>query len=202
MRFSCTVDCVSGTRAENERWTRRYVVQNACTQVLTYNMTHFSILTFTVVFYMRPSLFFPKRDTTNDMIDLVVYVMNCMLEKEHGCVHGLGLVANMTGWKMENFSVSYWHKFLMTLQGHRVPTRISAFLLVDPPRWFDSIWTIMKPMMSDDFAEKVAVVTSDDLGSYLMDGYCFHLPDDMDGGMLNTNALVQSFIAERKAIES
>jgi len=136
------------------------------------------------------------------MIDLVVYVMNCMLEKEHGSVHGLGLVANMSGWKMENFSVSYWHKFLITLQGHRVPTRISAFLIVDPPIWFGSIWSIMKPMMSDDFAEKIAVVSSEELGNYLMDGWRIHLPDDMEGGLLNTNTLIKSFIAERKAIES
>lgn len=128
--------------------------------------------------------------------------MNCMLEKEHGSVHGLVLVANMAGWKMENFSVSYWHKLLTTLQGLRMPTRISAFLIVDPPSWFGSIETIMRPMMSDDFLEKVAIASSDELVQYLADGYREHLPDDMDDGKLNTNAIVNAFISERKAIES
>lgn len=136
------------------------------------------------------------------MIDLVVYVMNCMLEKEHGSVHGLGLVANMAGWTMENFSVPYWHKLLITLQGHRVPTRISVFLIVDPPSWFDSILTIMHTMMSDDFREKIAVVSSEDLKTYLMDGYHRYLPDDMQGGRMDTNHIVKAFTAERKASES
>lgn len=136
------------------------------------------------------------------MIDLVVYVMNCMLEKEHGSVHGLVLVANMADWTMENFSVSYWHKFLMTLQGHRIPTRIGAFFIVDPPSWFPSIYNIMKPMMSDDFQDKVAVVSSEELGKYLAHGYRDHLPDDVDGGQVDTNTLVKAFVAERKAIES
>lgn len=162
-------------------------------------MSFFS--SFYAVFYMRPSRYFPRKAPTDNMIDLVVYVMNCMLEKEHGSVHGLGLVANMAGWKMENFSVSYWHKFLMTLQGHRVPTRISAFLIIDPPSWFGSIWTIMKPMMSDDFREKVVVVSSDELENYLMVGYRDFLPDDMEGGRLSTDTLVKTFTAERKAIE-
>lgn len=124
-----------------------------------------------------------------------------MLEKEHGSVHGLVLIANMAGWKMENFSVPYWHKLLITLQGLRVPTRISAFLIVDPPTWFESIWTIMKPMMSDDFQEKVAIMSSEDLGSNLGYGYREHLPDDMDGGKVNTNELVKAFVTERKATE-
>ena len=154
------------------------------------------------VFYLRPSRYFPRKAPTNNMIDLVVYVMNCMLEKEHGSIHGLGLVANMAGWTMENFSVSYWHKLLITLQGHRVPTRISVFLLVDPPSWFDSIWTIMKPMMSDDFQEKVAIVSSGDLERYLMDGYEQYLPDDMAVGKMCTKHIVKAFVSERKAIES
>jgi hypothetical protein len=125
-----------------------------------------------------------------------------MLEKEHGSVHGLGLVANMTGWKMENFSVPYWHKFLMTLQGYRVPTRISLFLIVNPPSWFGSIWKIMKPMMSADFQKKVAAISLQDLDRYLMDGCHRYLPDDSDGGKLNTDGLVHAFIVERKTIES
>lgn len=154
------------------------------------------------VFYMRPSRYFPRKAPTNNMIDLIVYVMSTMLEKESGSVHGLGLVANMADWTMENFTVSYWHKLLITLQGHRVPTRISVFLIVDPPSWFDSIWKIMKPMMSDDFRDKVAVVSSKHLQVYLMDEYQRYLPDEMHGGRMNTSHIVKAFVAERKAIES
>jgi CRAL/TRIO domain len=135
-------------------------------------------------------------------IDVLVYTMNCMLEKEHGSVHGLGVIAIMMGWKMENFSVPYWHKFLITLQGYHVPTRISLFLIVNPPCWFGSIWKIMKTMMSEDFRKKVAVIGFDELSRYLMDGCCHHLPDDLEGGKLNMDTLVKAFIVERKAIES
>lgn len=154
------------------------------------------------VFYMQPGRYFPRETPTDTFIDLLVYTMNCMLEKEHGSVHGLGLVANMTGWTMESFGVPYWHKFLMTLQGYRAPTRISLFLIVNPPYWFGSIWKIMKPMMSKDFQKKVAVIGFDELDRYLMDGCRRHLPDDLEGGELNTDTLVKNFIAERKAVES
>jgi CRAL/TRIO domain len=151
---------------------------------------------------MKLGRYFPRETPMDIFFDLLVYVMNCMLEKEHGSVHGLGVVANMTGWKMENFSVPYWHKFLMILQGYRVPTRISLFLIVNPPFWFGSIWKIMKTMMSEDFQKKVAVIGFDELDRYLMDGCFHHLPDDVEGGTLNTDMLVKAFIAERKAIES
>lgn len=59
----------------------------------------------------------------------------------------------------------------------------------------------MKTMMSEDFQKKAAVIDFDELDRYLMDGCCHHLPDDLEGGKLNTNMLVKAFIAERKAIE-
>ena len=56
------------------------------------------------VFYMKPSRYVPRKTPLKNVIDNLGYVMNCMLEKEHGSVHGLVLIANMAGWKMENFS--------------------------------------------------------------------------------------------------
>jgi hypothetical protein len=58
--------------------------------------------------------------------------MNVMMEKEKACEEGIGFVADMNDWTMENFSVSYCYQFMMMLQG-RVPARVRQFLIVNPP---------------------------------------------------------------------
>lgn len=159
-------------------------------------------LLFLQVFYMRPSRFIPKTMSINYLMDNLVYVMNCLNEKERNCKNGIGLVANMTDWKMINFSVSYWHRFMATLQGRKSPTRIKLFLLVNPPSWFNKIWLVMKPMMSDDFRKRVHMISFHALKYHLKKGYEVALPDDIHSGRADTDAIIKSFIEERKKVES
>lgn len=154
------------------------------------------------VFYMRPSRFFPKETRTTTIIDNLVYVMNAMLDSEKACYDGIGLIANMSEWSKANFSVPYWHKFMMTLQGQRVPTRVELFLLVNPPSWFGSIWSVMKPMLSDSFRRKVHIVGLDDVQRFLAPGYERYVPDEFPFGQNNTEEIVRRFIEDRRLIES
>lgn len=160
------------------------------------------LLFLSTVFYMRPSRYFPKKTSVNAVIDNLAYVMGSMLEKEKSATDGIALVANMTEWTMTNFSIPYWNKLMMTLQGHRVPTRVELLLFVNPPSWFGSIWSIMKQMLSEDFGKKVHIIKLDRLKEYLAPGFEEYLPDDIQGGMASTAAMVQSFVADRKEIES
>jgi hypothetical protein len=58
---------------------------------LTYNIApHISVL------YFRPSRFFPGKESTERIIDNLVYVTNTMLEKEQACTDGIGVIMNMT----------------------------------------------------------------------------------------------------------
>jgi len=154
------------------------------------------------MFYMKPSRYFPKKTSVTTVIDNLVYVMECMLDDERTATDGVGFIANMTDWRMANFSVPYCHKFMMTLQGRRVPTRVGLFLIVNPPAWFGSIWAIMKPMLSEGFRKKVYMISFHAMALHLAPGYERYLPDDIYSGMASTNAIVQKFIADRKVIES
>ena len=154
------------------------------------------------VFYMKPARYFPRKMSTPSVIDNLVYVMDCMLEKEQAQRDGIGFLANMTDWKMSNFSVNYCHKFMMALQSKMTPTRVQLFLIVNPPSWFDSIWKIMKPMLHPEFRRKVHMISFHKMKDFLQPGYENYLPDEVHSGRENTNKVVEEFIAQRKQIES
>lgn len=135
------------------------------------------------------------------MIDNLVYAMGTMLEKEQACIDGIGVIANMTDWKMANFSVKYWHKLMMTLQGKRVPARVVMLLIVNPPSWFGSIWTIMRPMLSEPLRSNVLRIPFHEMDRYLANGFERFLPDEMHTGYNKTSLIVRDFIVERKRVE-
>lgn len=127
--------------------------------------------------------------------------MGTMLEKEQACIDGIGVIANMTDWKMANFSVKYWHKLMMTLQGKRVPARVVMLLIVNPPSWFGSIWTIMRPMLSEPLRSNVLRIPFHEMDRYLANGFERFLPDEMHTGYNKTSLIVRDFIVERKRVE-
>ena len=153
------------------------------------------------MFYMRPSRYFHKETSVKAIIDNLAYCMNTMVDRsEKACTEGIGFVANMDGWTMKNFDVNYCWQFMMMLQG-RIPVRVRLFLIVNPPSWFDKIWYIMKPMLSSDFRKKVFVIHEDKLMEHLAEGAEEYLPDEMETGKADTDAIVQDFITYRKHAE-
>jgi hypothetical protein len=151
---------------------------------------------------MRPSRYFPKKMSASSVINNLIYVMDCMLEREESQRDGIGFVANMEGWTMSNFQVNYCYKFMMGLQAKKTPTRVQLFLIVNPPAWFGNIWSIMKSMLSEEFRKKVHIVSHDGLKKYLVPGYEKMLPDDMIFGKQDTDKIVKDFIVERRQLES
>jgi hypothetical protein len=127
--------------------------------------------------------------------------MHAMLEKERPCREGIGFLACMDDWTMENFNVDYCFQFMMTLQGYVVPVRVQLFLIVNPPSWFGAIWKIMKPMLAPAFRKKVKMIPEQDLHRYLQEGYQTYLPDAMESGKANTDDLVEDFVTYRKYLD-
>lgn len=153
------------------------------------------------MFYMRPSRYFPGETTARTIIDNLCYVMNTILEKEHAQTEGIGFIACMDGWKMRNFDVNYCYQFMMALQGVMIPVKTQLFLIVNPPIWFASVWSIMKPMLVPSFRKRVKICPEKKISKYLEDGYEHFLPDDMASGRANTDAMVQDFIVYRQYAE-
>lgn len=155
------------------------------------------------MFYMKPSRFQPKENSTSDIIDNLVYVMNCMLENnEKAQKNGIGLVYNMDDWTMEHYQKSYIHRFMMALQSYIVPVKIVSFLIVNPPSWFRTVWLVLKPMLSPSFRQCVKICPESKLSKYLSADFRQFLPDEMTLGRASTNGMLHKFIAERQAIET
>jgi CRAL/TRIO domain len=87
------------------------------------------------------------------------------------------------------------------LQGHQIPVRVNFFLIVNPPDWFDKVWAMMRPMLSEDFRQKVRMLPESYLSEYLAHGYAVYLPNEMASGQADTEAIVNDFIACRQYIE-
>ena len=173
------------------------------------------------VFYMKPSRYNPNETKTSLVIDNLIYVMNTISMKQgivpnpassssktatkggaaDGETGGIAFIANMNDWTMNHFSVDYCRKFMQTLQGQRFPIKVNLFLIVNPPKWFDKIWSIMKPMLSSKFRQKVHMITEDELWTFLAPDYEEYLPDEFRDGQANTTELVNDFILYQQQLE-
>ena len=152
------------------------------------------------VFYMRASRYFPRQTSTRAIIDNLAYCMTTMVEKEKACAEGIAFLAYMNDWKMKNFAPDYFVQFMRTLQG-RIPVRVRLFLIVNPPKFFDRVWMIIKPLLLKEFQNKVRMVQEENLGDFLMDTYTDFLPDDMASGTQPADLMVSDFVTYRKHVE-
>ena len=103
----------------------------------------------------------------------LVYVMDCMVEKESAQRDGIGFVANR---------VNYCYKLMIGLQGMKTPMRVKMFLIVNQPSWFASIWKIMKAMPNEEFGNKVHMIKFEMMELHLSPEFRDCLPDNGVGG--------------------
>lgn len=154
------------------------------------------------VFYMKPSRHIPRKTPTKTVIKELAYVMNTMLEKESNNTNGIAFLANMDDWEFgKHFETQYCYDFMKMLQGGRIPVRVQLFLIVNPKPWFKYVWSIMSPMLSEEFRAKVQMIPESLLVEYLADGYDQYLPDEMESGKAPTSTIVQNFVRHRLRVE-
>ena len=79
------------------------------------------------MFYMKPCRFH-RKDSVSGIIDNLIYVINCMSEKEQNSKKGIGFLACMNDWTMGNFDTNYCYQFMMGLQSVIVPVAVELFL--------------------------------------------------------------------------
>jgi glutaredoxin len=150
-------------------------------------------------FYMNASRITPS--SVRDMVNNLVYVMECMYERRRSYDTGMALIANFTDFEMSNFSADCCHKFMQALQGRVAPVKASLFLIVNPPPFFDKVWKIMKPMLSADFVKITHMIGEDELWQFFDLGFEEFLPNEFIIGNADTDAIVQDFVAYRLALE-
>eukprot|EP00977_Amphora_coffeiformis_P016436 scaffold5092_cov179-Amphora_coffeaeformis.AAC.20 len=153
-------------------------------------------------FYMRASRYNPHESPVSTVIANLIYVMEAVKEAHQNTKgHKIGFVANMNGWTMRNFSTDYCWQFMQALQGQSTAVHVDLFLIVNPPKWFDKVWNIMKPMLSPNFCKKIHMIHEAALGEYLDPGFPKFLPDEFDCGKAPVSELVDDFIKFRKYVE-
>jgi membrane protease subunit (stomatin/prohibitin family) len=146
----------------------------------------------------------PRKTTVQAFAEHLVYVMNCMHERESSYVNGIGLIADLSDFTVSNFSIPFMSKFLMLVQGRQVPVKVESVMFLNPPRWFGAVWGVLKTMMSSDFLKtKVHLISFHELFTrHLNPGAPEFLTNDIYLGQRPANDIVAEFIDERKHIES
>jgi hypothetical protein len=155
-------------------------------------------------FYMRPSRYYPSQTTAKAIITNLIYVMDSLYERRRQPMHQsrIGFIANMNDWKMENFAVDYCKQFMFTLQGMKAPLHVDLFLIVNPPGWFDRIWSIMKGMLAPNFRKKVHMIPETRLKDFLQPGFEEFLPNEFSTvGQADVATLVRDFVTFREYYE-
>jgi hypothetical protein len=134
------------------------------------------------VMFMRPALYFPSRMLTSDVIKLLAYMTQRLLEDVRVQYEGFTFVADLQVWKMQNFSQSYalnWFFAMMVMT-----VRLESFVIIDAPGWFGSIWSIIKVAMTRSFREKWTYVTRETVDTVMPRESC---PSDIADGSLDIN---------------
>lgn len=150
------------------------------------------------IIYGRPSQVFPEKDDVEEIIKGMVYLMSRVIEREKNSTEGVAVVINMQSWDWENYGTKYATKFFELMKG-RFPIRIRCFYMVEPPSMFDKVWKLIKPMMGDDFAQKVKIIKNkEELKDHVND--ISHMPDSV-GGDANIDNIIAEFIKWRKGEE-
>jgi len=142
------------------------------------------------VVYIRPSRFDPSEMEIDNLIESLCYVFNDLSQTEDQCRKGVAVICNMEGLNKKIFTTECCYKLMQTLQGHMVPTRVKLLLMVNSP--YKKLW--MRPMMSRKFARKVHLIKQERLPEFLMDGFEFHLPTELDQGCKIAFEVVDDYI--------
>ena len=149
-----------------------------------------------LVLYMKPALYTPKKDSLDELMRSLIYLLQRMTEDEHCATVGLTFMANMEGWGWSNWSVNYARNFFNVMMG-RFPQRVRRFLIVNPPGWFGAVWAMIRQMISSEFAAKVAMPKREGVTEFLAEDA---LPTVM-GGKVDYSDQLQKFIRHRYKVE-
>ncbi|XP_031491931.1 uncharacterized protein LOC116258729 [Nymphaea colorata] len=114
------------------------------------------------VLVMRPGV--QNTNSIKGQIKYLVYCMeNAVLNLPPDQEQMVWLI-DFKGFNLSNISVKVTKETAHVLQDH-YPERLGLAILYNPPKFFESFWTVVKPFLEPKTARKVKFVYSDDLGT-------------------------------------
>ncbi|XP_031255059.1 phosphatidylinositol transfer protein 3 [Pistacia vera] len=115
------------------------------------------------VLIMRPG----KQNTSSgegNVKHLVYLLENSILNLAEG-QEQMSWLIDFTGWTMNtNITIKTIHEIIYVLQNH-YPERLAISILYNPPKFFESIWKVIKYFLDPKTSEKVKFVYTDDKNS-------------------------------------
>ncbi|XWS42760.1 hypothetical protein CRYUN_Cryun16bG0042000 [Craigia yunnanensis] len=111
------------------------------------------------VLVMRPG--FQNTNSTSGQIKFLVYCMENALMNLNQDQEQMVWLVDFQGWAMASISVKVTRETAHILQDH-YPERLGLGILYNPPKIFESFWTIVKPFLETKTYKKVKFVYSDD----------------------------------------
>lgn len=132
------------------------------------------------IMYMRPARFFPSTMRTSDVILLLHYMTQRLVEDPQSQMQGFVFMADLNNWTMKNFSRGYALTWFLTMLV--MPVKLHAFIIVDAPPWFDLVWRIIRTVMPKSFQDKWTYVKRGELDSVVKKE---HRTPDLEDGTVN-----------------
>mmetsp|Transcript_12378 Transcript_12378/g.29460 ORF Transcript_12378/g.29460 Transcript_12378/m.29460 type:complete len:300 (+) Transcript_12378:114-1013(+) len=151
------------------------------------------------VIYVRPARYQHSPENNEDlMVESLCYVLNDCSRTEAACRDGVAVVINMKGWSTENFSQDEWSRFMKTLQGELVPTKVKMVLIAEAPKDFVAIWNVLRKSLLTRFSKNVHMIKEKNLGGFFMEGYEEYMPSSLCGTWLDANEICEDYIDLRE----
>ncbi|XVF42709.1 hypothetical protein PTKIN_Ptkin01aG0386100 [Pterospermum kingtungense] len=111
------------------------------------------------VLVMRPG--FQNTNSTSGQIRYLVYCMENAIMNMNQDHEQMVWLVDFQGWAMASISVKVTRETAHILQDH-YPERLGLGILYNPPKIFESFWTMVKPFLEPKTYKKVKFVYSDD----------------------------------------
>lgn len=147
------------------------------------------------VMFMRPGRFYPSYMQTSDVIRLLQYMTQRLVEDPNAQQDGFTFVADLGGWTMSNFSRGYAFTWFLTMLV--MPVKLDSFIIIDAPSWFGMIWRIIKTVMPKSFQDKWSYVTRETVNTVLPKSAC--PPDIIADGELDID--LRAWCEDRRIAE-
>ena len=106
-----------------------------------------------------------------------MFLSEKLAESSHAQLYGYTFLVDMKDWKWENFSKEHADSLFQLLQ-FIAPVRLQTFILVDPPLWFNTVWSIISPAMTKQFKSRWFMTTRSKLPEHISEKA---LPPEMGG---------------------
>eukprot|EP01088_Endostelium_zonatum_P013716 TRINITY_DN2848_c0_g1_i1.p1 TRINITY_DN2848_c0_g1~~TRINITY_DN2848_c0_g1_i1.p1 ORF type:complete len:913 (+),score=191.91 TRINITY_DN2848_c0_g1_i1:155-2893(+) len=139
----------------------------------------------------------PKNVPPMDMVRGVVYVMDEMMKLEEISKLGFSVFVDCKGSSYSNFDKNLPRVILDAIVS-KYPARIGYVVITNVPWFFKFVWAIMRPLLSEQLAQKFHIVGQEDMGQFV-DGKMENIIQELGGTSTYNHG---QWIQEKRAKEA